>query len=143
MDQAKAIINLNEGIIQLEGPVEFVQLYLERYAPAVKGLPPTAPRTAVSEAAKEARGRKRGGRLSRTRAIRGEIKAGFFDEPKSTQAVRERFAERGVVCSRGLLRAGLKKAIQEGRLSTAGRGRGLVYSRKVETSEATPSAESP
>ena len=23
MDQAKAIINLNEGVIQLEGPVEF------------------------------------------------------------------------------------------------------------------------
>ena len=143
MDQAKAIINLNEGIIQLEGPVEFVQLYLERYAPAVKGLPLTAPRTAVSEAAKEARGRKRGGRYSCTRAIRAEIKAGFLDEPKSSQAVQERLAGRGVVCSRGLLRAGLKRAVAEGRLSTAGRGRGLVYIRNVETSEATPSAKSP
>lgn len=143
MDQAKAIINLHEGIIQLEGPVEFVQRYLEMYAPAVKGLPPTAPRTAVSGTAKEARGKRRGGRLSCTRAIRAETKAGFFDEPKSTQAVRERLAERGVVCSRSLLRAGLKRAVEEGRLSTAGRGRGLVYSRKVETSEATPAAASP
>lgn len=142
MDQAKAIINLNEGIIQLEGPVEFVQHYLEMYAPAVKVLSPTTPRTAVSGAAKEARGRRRGGRLSCTRAIRGEIKAGFFDEPKSTQAVRKRLAERGVVCSVGMLRAGLKKAVEEGRLNTAGRRRGLVYSKKVEASEATP-AESP
>ena len=77
-----------------------------------------------------------------TRGIRSEIKAGFFDEPKPTQAVRQRLAERGVVCSRGLLRAGLKRAVAEGRLSTAGRGRGLVYNRKGETSEATPSAES-
>ena len=36
MDQAKAVINLNEGIIQLEGPVEFVRRYLEKYAPATK-----------------------------------------------------------------------------------------------------------
>lgn len=142
MDQAKAIINLNEGIIQLEGPVEFVQHYLEMYAPAVKGLPPTAPRTAVSGAAKEARGRRRGGRFSCTRAIRGEIKAGFFDEPKSTQAVREWLAERGVVCSIGMLRAGLKKAVEEGRLNTAGRRRGLVYSRKAETSASAPAPES-
>ena len=39
MDQAKAIINLNEGVIQLEGPVEFVERYLEKYAPVVKGAP--------------------------------------------------------------------------------------------------------
>ena len=40
MDQAKAVINLNEGVIQLEGPVGFVQRYLEKYAPAKKGYQP-------------------------------------------------------------------------------------------------------
>ncbi len=135
MDQAKAVINLNEGIIQLEGPVEFVQRYLERYTLATKG--PSTPESQAGTSAKhvEARGRLRGGRRSCTRAIRAEIKAGFFDEPRSTRAVRERLTEKGVTCSSGLLRITLRKAVEEGRLGTAGRGRGLVYSRKSEGGE--------
>ncbi|MBI4303836.1 MAG: hypothetical protein HY665_05815, partial [Chloroflexi bacterium] len=74
MDQAKAIINLNEGIIQLEGPVEFVRLYLEKYAPATKVIS-----TSTSEAGSPGkqlatRRRPKGGRRSCTRAIRAEIK---------------------------------------------------------------------
>jgi hypothetical protein len=134
MDQAKAIINLNEGIIELEGPVEFVRHYLEMYAPAVKRPLPASSQTAVSGVAKKARGRRKGSQRSCTRAIRGEIKAGFFDEARSTQVIRERLAERGVVCSTGVLRSGLKKAVADGRLVTAGRRRGLVYSKKAETS---------
>lgn len=142
MDQAKAIINVNEGTIQLEGPVEFVRHYLEIYAPAVKRLPMTAPRTATSGTAEQVPSRLRGTLRSCTRAIRAEIKAGFFDDPKSTQDVRGRLAEKGVVSSGSLLRASLKKAVEEGRLISAGRRRGLTYSMKVETSKAIPSAES-
>ena len=35
MTNAKAIINLTEGTIQLEGPVTFVREYLEKYSPAM------------------------------------------------------------------------------------------------------------
>ena len=98
MDQARAIINLNEGIIQLEGPVEFVRCYLEKYAPAMKGLPTPESQAVTSAKQVQARGRVRGGQRSCTRAIRAEIKAGFFDEPKPTKAVRERLTERGVAC---------------------------------------------
>ena len=143
MDQAKAIINLNEGTIQLEGPVEFVRHYLEMYAPAVKRLPTTAPRTAISGAAEQVRGRLRGTQRSCTRAIRAEIKAAFFDEPKSTQAVRDRLIDKGVVCSSSMLRITLKKATEEGKRIMSGKGRGIVYSKKAGTSEATPAAESP
>jgi len=48
MDQAKAVINLSEGIIQLEGPVEFVQRYLEKYALAMKGLPIAEPQAGTA-----------------------------------------------------------------------------------------------
>jgi len=143
MDQAKAIINLNEGVIQLEGPVEFVQRYLEMYAPAVKGAPTPGPQAQAPGKKAKASGKPRRGRASCVRAIRAEIKAGFFDEPRPTKAVRERLAEKGVVCSSGLLRTTLKEAVEKGRLQTSGRRRSLVYSRKVETSEATLSAESP
>ncbi len=135
MDQAKAVINLNEGVIQLEGPVEFVQRYLEKYAPAMKGLSTPESQAGTSGRQVEARGRLRGGQRSCTRAIRAEIKAAFFDEPRSTQVVRERLTEKGVACSSGVLRTSLKKAVEEGRLGTAGRGRGLVYSRKAQEGE--------
>jgi hypothetical protein len=143
MDQAKAIINLNEGTIQLEGPMEFVRHYLEMYAPAVKRLPTTTSRTTTSGVAEQVRGRLRGTQRSCTRAIRAEIKAGFFDEPKSTPAVRERLIDKGVVCSSSMLRITLKKATEEGKLVISGRGRGIVYNRKAGTSEATPAAELP
>jgi hypothetical protein len=35
MTNAKALINLTEGTIQLEGPVTFVREYLEKYSPAM------------------------------------------------------------------------------------------------------------
>ena len=135
MHQAKAAINLKEGVIQLEGPVEFVQRYLEKYAPAVKGAATPETEAGTSQRQVEARGRPREGQRSCTRAIRAEIKAGFFDEPRSTRAVRERLTEKGVTCSSGLVRITLKRAVEEGRLGIAGRGRGLVYNRKAEGGE--------
>lgn len=48
MGQAKAISNLNEGVIQLKGPVEFVRRYLEQYAPAIKGLPSAKPKACTT-----------------------------------------------------------------------------------------------
>ena len=142
MDQAKAVINLSEGVIQLEGPVEFVQRYLEKYAPTMKGATIAGPQAKTSAKETKALGRPRGGQRSCTRAIRAEIKAGFFDEPKATRAIRERLVEKGVACSIGLLRASLRKAVEEGRLGTAGRRRGLVYSRKAERGGVTQPVES-
>ena len=38
MDEARVVINLKEGIIELQGPVDFVRHYLDTYQPAIKGL---------------------------------------------------------------------------------------------------------
>ena len=143
MDQAKAVINLKEGIIQLEGPVEFVERYLEKYASAIGGLPSPESRVGTPGKRVEVTARPRGRQRSCTRAIRAEIKAGFFDEPRATKSVRERLTEKGVACSSGLLRASLRKAVEEGRLGTTGRGRGLVYSRKAEGGGVVPPVELP
>jgi len=141
MDQAKAVIKLNEGIIELEGPIEFVERYLERYGAAIRGLPVAEPQHAGPPRTVKARGKARGGQRSCTRAIRAEIKAGFFDAPKSNRAVKERLTEKGVSCSSGLLRTSLKKVVGEGRLSPTGRGRARLYSRTGEQSAALPPAE--
>ena len=142
MDQAKAIIKLNEGIIELEGPIEFVERYLERYGAAIRGLPAAEPQRAGPPRVVRARGKARGGQGSCTRAIRAEVKAGFFDAPKSTRSVKERLTEKGVSCSTGLLRTSLKKVVDEGRLSPTGRGRARVYSRTGEQIVALPPTES-
>jgi hypothetical protein len=142
MDQAKVVIKLNEGIIELEGPVEFVEQYLEKYGSAIKGLSTIEPERASPPRTVRARGKARGGQRSCTRAIRAEIKAGFFDEAKSTRAVKERLTEKGVSCSSGLLRTSLKKVVDAGRLSPSGRGRARVYNRTGEQSVALPSTES-
>ena len=142
MDQAKAVIKLNEGIIELEGPVEFVERYLERYGSDIEGLPVVEPKRASPPRAVRARGKARGGQGSCTRAIRAEVKAGFFDAPKSTRSVKERLMEKGVSCSTGLLRTSLKKVVDEGRLSPTGSGRARVYSRTGEQSVALPPTES-
>ena len=143
MDQAKAVINLNEGIIQLEGPVEFVRRYLEKYAPVIKGI--STPAHPAGRAAKQTKttGRRRGGRASCARAIRAEIKAGFFDEPKSTKAVRGRLTEKGVSCSASVLPTVLREAVEKGRLQRSGRGRGITYVRRTETAGTTAPAEPP
>jgi hypothetical protein len=35
MDEARVVINLKEGIIELEGPVDFVRHYLDMYQSAI------------------------------------------------------------------------------------------------------------
>ena len=133
MDQAKAIINIKEGLVELEGPVGFVERYLERYAPAAKVSPFSQPETAApAESDTEIPKRARGSQRSCTRAIRAEVKAGFFDQPRSTRLVRERLSEKGAACSIAVLRSSLRRAVKEGRLETTGRARGLVYSRKAQ-----------
>ena len=96
MGQVKVVINLSEGIIELEGPVEFVERYSERYGVAIKGLPAAEPQHAGPPRVVKASGKARGGQRSCTRAIRAEVKAGFFDEPRSTRSLKERLTEKGV-----------------------------------------------
>jgi hypothetical protein len=131
MDQARVVIDLSEGIIELEGPVEFVRQYLERYAPAAT----TADAPEGKKVAKRKAGGKVGGRVTQracTRAINAEVKAGFFERPRSAKLLKERLVEKGVTCSVGTLRKSLKKAVDQGQLETSGRGRGLVYRYKAE-----------
>jgi hypothetical protein len=163
MTQAKAIINLQTGTIELEGPVEFVRAYLERYAPlmsdqqAPDSRKPRAitPRGKVAKdkgvkkrivKGKPARQKKikpvkiltRGkrGQNSCARIINNEIDAGFFDKPVSITAVSDRMREAGFSCSKAMLRGSLKKAIAQGTIESTGKGRGMVYMKKETGNEA-------
>ena len=131
MDQARVVINLNDGIIELEGPVDFVRQYLERYAPAVTSATDTEEEESTGRQAAGKSGTRVTQRMY-TRAINTEVKAGFFNRPRSAKLFRERMAEKGIAGSVGTLHKSLKKAVEQGVLETSGRGRGLVYHRKAE-----------
>jgi hypothetical protein len=137
MDQAKAIINLKEGIVQLEGPVEFVRRYLDLYRPVVRGRAGALQGTA-STPKKEVpartvppvhRKRAQAKRVSCAGAIRTEIESGFFAEPKSTQEVKQRLVEKGMTCTNNSIRMNLRRLSESGLLAPLKEGRAIRYRR--------------
>ena len=58
---------MKEGVIELEGPVEFVREYLKLYQPAIRKSRSTAAETGAAQAQGVARGRERalGGRKAK------------------------------------------------------------------------------
>ncbi len=137
MDQAKAIINIKEGIIELEGPVDFVRPYLEKYKPVInhpEGLPKEG---AVSpgkagpppEAKKRAPPRKAERVAPRpcAAAIGKYLESGFFEHPRSFKDLREHLVNNRVACKDTVIRAYLRKLVSMGSLKTTGIARAVRY----------------
>lgn len=136
MDQAKAVINVKEGIIQLEGPVEFVKRYLDLYRSRITGVA-DAGESSLAAPAKEVPTRSRRSAQkpkSRRRAtcvgvIRKEIKKGFFAEPRSVKDIQQRVTETGVTCTDGAVRMNLKRLSDRGLLEPIKEARSISYRR--------------
>jgi hypothetical protein len=139
MDAARVVINLKDGIIELQGPVDFVRHYLDTYQPAIKGLQSLPKEVAVSPEKASALPRKRkaapaakaekGKRASCTGAIRSDLEAGFFDEPRSTGEVKQRLSETGFTFTDSNVRNSLRSLAKSGVLGTSGRRTSLRYQR--------------
>jgi hypothetical protein len=129
VEEARVVIDLKEGIIELQGPVNFVKHYLEVYRPAIKRLPREAA-ASQEELKHSSRTRSaKGKRISCTAAIRKEVKAGFFDQSKTTGDIKWRLNEAGFEFNEGNIRNSLKRLTNLGILSANGKGRGLTYSK--------------
>lgn len=137
MDQAKAIINLKEGVVQLEGPVEFVREYLERFATkGQQGMPKEIQVTPKRKAAKgrekavprPRRAKRRGrGRTTCTDAVRAEVDGGFFNEARATQEIKQHLAEKGLSYSYNSIRLSLKQLVARALLVRSGAGPAVRY----------------
>lgn len=134
MDQAKAIINLKEGLIELEGPVDFVREYLNRFAgkglkTTPNGVKATPAEEGVKVKARPVRRKmgRRTRRITAVKAVRAEAKAGFFNEPRSTGDVKQRLEEKGLSFSKNSIRIGFNRLIQAGLLSRTGAARNARY----------------
>ncbi len=143
MDEARVVINLKEGIIELHGPVDFVRHYLDTYQPAIKGLQSLPKDVAVSPEKAKALPRKRKAapgtkaekrkRASCTGTIRSDLEAGFFDEPRSTGEVKQRLNETGLTFSDNAVWMTLSRLSRAGLLDTARKGRSVRYQRRVQS----------
>jgi len=143
MDEAKVVINLKEGIIELQGPVDFVRHYLDTYQPAIKGLQGLPKEVAVSPEQTKAVPRKRkaapGTRTAKRKrascmgSIRSDLEAGFFDEPRSTGEVKQRLSEAGLTFTDSGVRASLRRLSLAGVLDIVRKGRSVRYQRRVQS----------
>ena len=128
MSEARVVIDLKEGVIELEGPVDFVRHYLEIYQPAVKRVSQAG--NANQETPKRLSGRRRKAkRITCTAAIQKEIKTGFFNEPHYFRDIKKHLNESGYEFKDNNIRNNLKRLTVTGALSTNGKGRGLTYSK--------------
>lgn len=132
MDEARVVINLKEGVIEIQGPVDFVRHYFDLYQPAIKKMSVSAGRASALE--KAPRGRRAGARsVPCPKAIRSEVEAGFFDGPRSVGEIKQRLGEAGYDFTDSNVRNCLKRLTGSGMLSAIGSGRGLRYQRAGQT----------
>ena len=138
MEIVKAVINIGEVTIQLEGPQTFVEKYLDQYHSIIeKGLTSTSISHVTSKETKVEKAEKPAPK--RTRIVRPKagppksekilelINEGFFKEQRTTADVRERLLEKGVRYESGLTSATLNNLFNSGKLERTGVGRGAKY----------------
>ncbi|MFP3897948.1 MAG: hypothetical protein ACLFVD_01340 [Dehalococcoidia bacterium] len=141
MDEARVVINLKEGIVELQGPADFVQHCLDMYGPAIKGLlglpqdaagraekAKAAPRRKKVVAATKALKSRRGSAMD---TIRSELEAGFFDRPRSIEEIKRRLGGAGVTITDSGVRANLRRLTLDGLLDTVHKGRSVRFQRSA------------
>ena len=127
MADARVFIDLNEGLIEAEGPLDFVKEVIERYLPQGKTaqiIPRKAPRTV--EALKPMRKRRRSAEACR-KTLDVEVQDGFFSKARGFGEIKERLAQSGNECADNAIRTALKKLIEVGNLASSGAARGMRY----------------
>jgi len=141
MEDAKVLINLKEGIIEIEGPADFVKHCLDMYGPGIKGLLGLSQDTAAAPekaggvprkrtpAAAIAKPRKRK-RATVMATIRDDLEAGFFDRPRSTAEIKQRLSDAGLTFTDTGVRANLRKLTQDGLLDAVKKGRSVRFQRR-------------
>jgi hypothetical protein len=128
MDEARVVINIKDGVIEIQGPVDFVRSYFDLYQPIIKKMSAVAGQAQALE--KGPRGRRAAVKsIPCPKAIRSELAAGFFDVPHSVGEIKQRLGEAGYAYTDSNVRNCLKRLTASSVLNALGSGRGLRYQR--------------
>lgn len=132
MDIVKATINIKEGVIQLEGPQEFVEKYLNLYRPDASKW-----KSAISQEREVGTKEEAAAKRTRTRAakpkgtpsclgrIRTIINEDYFKEPRtSTEVMNWLKEQKGATYESGPVTAALTQLIKKGTLRRFKEGKG-------------------
>ena len=122
--EARVMIDSKEGVIEIEGPIEFVEKYMAMYAPGVK-----APKVSV----KPTGAKRRSSKKICKKTVKFLIGEGFFAQGRGFGEIKAEFVKRDGECSDASLRNALKETLKKGRLSFTGIGRGSRYSQPAVT----------
>jgi len=141
MEDAKVVINLKEGIIEIEGPADFVRHCLDMYGPSIRGLlglpqdtaavPEKASRVSRKRTAAAVAKPSRGRPTTVMATMRDDLEAGFFDRPRSTAEIKQRVSDAGLTFTDGGVRANLRKLTQDGLLNAVKKGRSVRFRRSA------------
>ena len=138
MDIFKAVINLKEGTVQLEGSQEFVEKYLDKYDSIIEKmqtLPSTSPIITKKDKAEEAEKPA----IKRTRTVRSKagpacgekiselISEGFFKEQRTREEIQKKLLEKGLRYESSLISATLNNFFNSGKIERTGVGRNAKY----------------
>ncbi|AKG53927.1 hypothetical protein DGWBC_1278 [Dehalogenimonas sp. WBC-2] len=129
MADVRVLIDLQEGVIELEGPVEFVEKHMALFLPAIVSVEPEeekvpGKRGRPAKAGKTARNKKR----VSCEAIIGTLwDDGFFSQSRGFGATKQEVLKTDSSCSDNKIRQTLKKFVAAGKLESTGAGRGMKY----------------
>jgi hypothetical protein len=134
VDVVKALINLKDGTIQLEGPQEYVEKYLDKYDPMIKEWKPfsTLPQEGESRevekpVTKRTRTVKPKAGPSCLGSVRSLVEEGYFKEPRLRKDVQERLLSKGLRFESKYVSAALNNLFSGGTLLRKGVGTSAQY----------------
>jgi hypothetical protein len=130
MTEARVFIDLKEGVIELEGPIDFVEKYMAKYAPGAAAPEKPAVKRGPGRPAKAAKPAKKK-KVSCDKIIGAMVAEGFFSQGRGFGAIKAKVLETEPGCSDNRIRKALKNAIAGGKISASGAGRGMKYTQVV------------
>ncbi|MBA7683017.1 hypothetical protein ES703_91373 [subsurface metagenome] len=132
MDIVKAVINIKEGVIELEGPQEFVEKYLELYRPDASKWQTALLQKGEVKTKEEAPKRVRTAKPKRGVTCAEKVlelrSEGYFKEPRARAEVQQYLKEKkGLIYKSNEVAANLKNLFSRGELQRLTEGKTFKY----------------
>jgi hypothetical protein len=129
MTTARVLIDLQEGIIEIEGPVEFVEKHMTRFLSDEEASVEDKPVRRRGRPAKTVKSSRKKRKASCGKVISNLLETSFFNKARGFGVIKQEVLKGVPDCSDNLIRNAIKETVASGKLSASGAGRGMKYNR--------------